>query len=166
VIIDEKRYLDIYRHASVQDRGVPKAVVLAIGTVTGGDEVKAAWPDWITTDPAATTWTCWVVTQKALGFVQVEYEKALYDEYSEREHNLNPKKQTAWVRRLSDIIEVGWGAVYEAQERDKDYCPAEPITIRFADWATAIPTTEGGIPPERRSAADGLLTALREGAGF
>ncbi len=166
MIIDNERYIDIYRHASVQDRGVPRAVVLAIGRVIGDAEIQAAWPDWAVanTNPT-TTWTCWIVTQSALGFVRVEYGRAHYDEYAERQHKLTPSNQSAWVRRLNDIVEVRWGAVYEAQERDNDYCPAEPITVRFADWETAIPS-EGGIPVERRSAADGLLTALRNGANF
>ena len=154
----------IEKHASVPDRGVPKAVVVAIASVIGGAGIQAAWPSWYTTG-ATTTWTCWVVTQRALGYVRVEYGKALYDQHAERERQLVPSSQSAWVRPLADVLGLRWGAVYESQRNDNAYEPAEPITVTFTDRETTIPE-DGDVLGGDRPALDRVLTALREGANF
>ena len=163
VIIDQNRFLHIQQHASLGDRGAPKAVVVAIGSVIGDAEIQASWLYWNTT-PTTTTWTCWVVTQKALGGVRVEYGKTLYDDLDERRNRVTPSSQSAWVRPLSGIIGLRWGAIYGAEAEFDTYYPAEPITVTFTDRETKIP--EDDFPVEQCSKADQLLAAIRKEVGF
>jgi Fe-S-cluster formation regulator IscX/YfhJ len=138
-------------------------VVAAIGSVIGGAKIEASWPDWNTTN-TTTTWTCWVVTQKALGYARVEYEKNLYDEHEEHRHALTPSNQSAWVRPLTGVIGLRWGAVSEAEAMQDTYYPADPITVTFTDWETTIP--EADFPVDQRRTADRFLTALRRCVNF
>lgn len=163
MIIDQERWLYFQQHASLRDRGVPKAVVVAIGSVIGDAKIVASWPDWNTTN-TTTTWTCWVVTQKALGYARVEYAKNLYDEHEEHRHALTPSNQSAWVRPLTGVIGLRWGAIFEAQAIHDTYYPADPITVTFTDWETTIP--EADFPVDQRRTADRFLTALRKGVNF
>jgi hypothetical protein len=163
VILDQQRREYIHRHASVQHRVVPTAVVEAIAAVVPGAKIEAAWPDWNSTD-STTTWTCWIVTPKILGHVRVEYGRALYDEDADREHKLTPASQSAWLRPLTDVIQLRWGAVHGAQAQQETYYPAEPITVTFSDGETTIP--DGDFPVEQAPTAGRFLTALRKGVGF
>jgi hypothetical protein len=164
VIIDQNRFLHIQQHASAGDRGAPKAVVVAIGSVIGDEEIRESWPYWNTT-PTTTTWTCWVVTQNAaLGCVRVEYQKYLYDDLEERTNKVTPSSQSSWVRPLSGVTGLRWGAVYEAPSEFDTYYPAEPITVTFTDWETTIP--EADFPVEQRPKADQLLAAIRKSVNF
>jgi hypothetical protein len=138
--------------------------VVAIGSIIGNAEIQAAWPDWNTTD-TATMWTCWIVTQKALGYVRVEYDRAHYDEYQDRQNPLTPSNQSAWVRPLASVVELRWGAVYEAQAYHDTYHLAEPIMVTFTDRETTIPE-EAHFPVEHRPTADLFLTALLKGVNI
>jgi hypothetical protein len=162
VNIDRERWDYIKQHASIPHRGVPTAVVEAIATVVPEARIEAAWPDWHSTD-SMTTWTCWIVTPTALGHVRVEYERADYDEPADREHKLTPSSQSAWVRRLTSVAGLQFGAFCEANERDA-YHPAAPITVMFSVGETTIPETD--FPVEQRQTADRFLTALRKGVGI
>jgi hypothetical protein len=163
VDIDKERQDRIKRHAEIPNRGVPGAVVLAIAAVVGDGEIAAAWTDWdTTTDTQATTWTCWVVTERTVGHVRVIYQNALYDEHAERQHKLTPSEQSAWVRPLTDVTKLQWGAFCEAQEKDNAYYPADPITVTFTDGEATIPKKRE-LPVDQRSKADRFLTALRKG---
>lgn len=137
---------------------------LAVAVVVGDAEIEAAWPAWDTTSAETTTWTCWVVTERILGHVRVEYERGFYDEHAEREHKLTPSSRSSWVRPLNSVTRLQWGAFYEAPEKDDAYHPAEPIKVKFPNWETPIP--DGGLPVEQRSTADRFLTALRKGANL
>ena len=163
VIIDQNRCLHIQQHASLGDRGAPKAVVVAIGSVIGEAEIRESWPYWNTT-AATTTWTCWVVTQNTLGCVRVEYRRHLYDDIEERTNELTPSSQSAWVRPLSGVTGLRWGAVYEAESEFDTYYPAEPITVTFTDWETTIPGAD--FPVDQRPKADQLLAAIRKSVNF
>jgi hypothetical protein len=163
VIIDQNRLLHLQQHASVGDRGAPHAVVVAIGSVIGDAEILASWPNCETTD-ATTTWTCWVVTQNALGCVRVEYQKDLYDDIAERTHRLTPSSQSAWVRPLSGVTGLRWGAFYEEQAEFDTYYPAEPLTVTFIDWETKIPEVD--LPLDQRKKADQLVAAIRKSLNF
>jgi hypothetical protein len=164
VIIDQNRWLHIQQHASLRDRGAPQAVVVAIGSVIGDAEFRESWPYWNTT-ATTTTWTCWVVTEKTLGCVRVEYAKCHYDDIEEHSAKLTPSSQSAWVRPLSGVIGLRWGAVYEAQGEHDTYYPAEPITVMFTDGETTIPE-EPDFAVDQRPKADQLLAALRKGVNF
>jgi hypothetical protein len=163
VIIDQQRLEYIQQHASIPHHGVPTAVVEAIAAVVQNAKIEAAWPDWNSTD-SMTTWTCWIVTPKALGHVRVEYGSARYDEHAEGQHKLTPSSQSAWLRPLADVIQLRWGAVQEAGAQPDTYYRTEPITVRFSDGETTIP--EADFPVEQRPTADRLLTALRRGLNF
>ena len=130
-----------------------------MGSVIGDAEIQASWPYWNTT-ATTTTWTCWVVTQNALGCVRVEYQKYLYDDIEERTNKLTPSSQSAWVRPLSGVTELRWGAVYEEQAEFDTYYPAEPLTVTFTDWETKI--GEADFPVDQRPKADQLLAAIRK----
>jgi hypothetical protein len=163
VIIGQQRREYIQLHASIPHRGVPTAVVEAIAAVVAGARIEAAWPDWNGTD-STTTWTCWIVTPKALGYVCVEYGRALYDEHADREAKLTPSSQSAWLRPLADVIQLRWGAVHEAGAQCETYYLAEPITVTFSDGETKIP--EADFPVEQHPTADRFMTALRKGLNF
>jgi hypothetical protein len=163
VIIDQNRWLHLQQHASVGDRGAPQAVLVAMGSVIGDAEIQASWPYWNTT-ATTTTWTCWVVTQNALGCVRVEYQKYLYDDIEERTNKLTPSSQSAWVRPLSGVTELRWGAVYAEQAEFDTYYPAEPLTVTFTDWETKI--GEADFPVDQRPKADQLLAAIRKSLNF
>jgi hypothetical protein len=162
VIIETERWEYIKQHASIPHRGIPAAVVEAIAAVVPGAKIEAAWPDWNSTD-STTTWTCWIVTPEALGYVRVEYGRADYDEPADREHKLTPSSQSAWVRKLTSVVGLQFGAFCEANERDA-YHPVAPITVMFSVGQTTIPETD--FPAEQRQTADRFLTALRRGLGF
>ena len=138
-------------------------MVEAIAAVVADAKIEAAWPVWNSTD-STTTWTCWIVTPKALGHVRVEYGGALYDEHADREHKLTPSSQSAWLRPLTDVIQLRWGAVREAQPQHDTYYPAEPITVTFSDGETTIP--EGDFPVEQHPKADQVLAAIRRAVNF
>jgi hypothetical protein len=138
-------------------------VTVAISSVIGDAEIRESWLYWNTTD-TTTTWTCWVVTQKALGCVRVEYAKYLYDDLEEHNIKVTPSRQTAWVRPLSAITELRWGAIYAAEAELDTYYPAERITVTFTDREIAIP--EADFPVEQRLTADRFLTALRESVDY
>jgi hypothetical protein len=163
VIIDQNRLLHLQQHASVEDRGAPQAVVVAMGSVIGDAEIQASWPYWDTT-ATTTTWTCWVVTQNALGCVRVEYQKDLYDDIAERTHRLIPSSQSAWVRPLSGVVGLRLGAVYEEQGESDTYYPAEPPTVMFTDWEAKI--GEANFPVAQRKKADQLVAAIRKSLNF
>ena len=163
VIIGQQRRDYIKGHATIPPHGVPTAVVEALAALVGGAKIEAAWPDWHSTD-STTTWTCWIVTPTALGHVCVEYARGRYDEHADREHKLTPSSQSAWLRPLSDVIQLQWGAVHEAQAQQDTYFPAEPITVTFSDGQTRIP--EGDFPVEQRPRADRLLAAIRKAVNF
>lgn len=134
-----------------------------MGSVIGDADIEVAWPRWSTDDTRPrTTWTCWVVTRKALGYVRVQYDKAYYDRREEHRQMLTPSNQSAWVRPLSRLVELRWGAIYEAESQHDTYYPAEPITATFTDGEITIP--EGDLLFGDRGAADRILTALRKGA--
>jgi hypothetical protein len=163
VILDQQRREYIYRHASIPQRGVPTAVVEAIAAVVPDAKIEAAWPDWNSTD-STTTWTCWIVTPKTLGHVRVEYGSALYDEHADNQHKLAPSSQSAWLRPLTDVIQLQWGAIHEAHAQPETYYPAEPITVTFSDGKITIP--EGDFPVEQGPTAGKLLSAIRKGLDF
>jgi hypothetical protein len=163
VIISQQRREYIQQHASIPHLGVPTAVVEALAALVADAKIEAAWPDWNSTD-STTTWTCWIVTPKALGYVRVEYGRADYDEHADGEQKLTPSSQSAWLRPLSDAIQLRWGAVHEAPAQHDTYYPAEPITVTFSDGETTIP--ERDFPVEQRPTADRLLTAIRKAVKF
>lgn len=93
----------------------------------------------------------------------------MYGEYAEgqRQIPLTPTSMESWVRPLSGISKLRWGAVYEHSGEFDTYLPAEPITVTFTDGLeTTIPEADSSIPTEQRSAVDALLTALRKGVSF
>jgi hypothetical protein len=79
--VGEERWLHIQKHAALRDRA-PKAVVVSIGAVIGDAQIAESLPSWTTTEKT-TSWSCWVATQRALGYVSIEYEKYPYDQHEE-----------------------------------------------------------------------------------
>ena len=138
-------------------------MVEAVQAVVRGAAIEAAWPDWHSTD-STTTWTCWVVTAKILGYVRVEYERVSYDEPADREHTLTPSSQSAWLRPLKDVIQLRWGAVHAAGAQPDTYHLAEPMTVTFSDGETTIPERDFSV--EERPTAERFMIALRRGLGF
>jgi hypothetical protein len=74
--IDETRWRNLQALASVSDRGAPKLVVVALGSLIGHSSKLVVWPSMDTT-VSTTTWSCWVVTERSLGRLKIEYEKPL-----------------------------------------------------------------------------------------
>jgi hypothetical protein len=141
--------------------------VVAIASVIGQKaEIEAAWLGWATgAGTGATTYTCWVVTGRAVGHVSVAYDRELYDERTDRENSLTPTSMASWVRPLAGIIGLRWDAFYEDSSHDDTYYPAQPITVRFTDsFEITIPEEANSVPPEQRPTVEDLLKALRKGA--
>jgi hypothetical protein len=138
-------------------------VVEAVQAVVRGAGIEAAWPDWKCTD-STTTWSCWVVTAKILGYVRVEYGRASYDETAEREQKLTPSSQSAWLRPLTDVIQLRWGAVQASPAQRDTYHLSEPMTVTFSNGETTIPERDFSV--EERPTADRIMTAVRKGLGF
>jgi hypothetical protein len=166
MVITEQRREYIRKHGFVPDHGTPNAVVLAIASVIRDAGIRAACASRATgSETGKTTYTCWVVTDTALGHVSVEYDRDMYDERTDRQHNLTPTSMASWVRPLAGIIRIEWGAVYEDSSRGDTYYPAQPIKATFTDgFEVTIP--DGPLLVEQRSAVDGLLTWIRKGAKF
>jgi hypothetical protein len=156
--IDELRWLKIEGFASVKDRVAPKAVVVALASVIGDAGSLASWASWDCTE-STTTWSCWIVTERALGHVNIAYGRTLYDQGEEQQHQLEPSSHSAWVRPLAHVTGLRFGHFYAANVTT--YYPAEPITVTFPDAETTIPGPN--FPVEQRPAADRFLTALRAG---
>jgi hypothetical protein len=159
----------IRKHVFVPDHGTPNAVMVAIASIIGDTAgIRAAWTIRATgPETGKTTYTCWVVTDTTLCHVSVEYARDQYDEEADRRDNLTPTSMESSARRLSGIIRLQLGAVYEDSSRDDTYYPAQPIKIKFTDGVeVTIPEEAAAVPLEQRSAVGGLLTWIRKGANF
>jgi hypothetical protein len=167
MVITGRRREYIRKHVFVPDHGTPNAVVVAIASVIGDAAgIRAAWTSRATGSATGnTTYTCWVVTDRTLGHVSVEYARDMYDEDADREHNLTPTSMESWVRPLGGVIRLQLGAVHEDSSLDDTYYPAQPFSVKFTDgFEVTIPEEAAAVPPEQRCAVDAFLTALRKGA--
>lgn len=164
VKIDHERRKHLQQHASLAVHEAPIAVSIAVASVIGESEIQATWPQYVTSD-GTTVWTCWVLTERSLGYVHVEYELRDYDRRNETQNGVvTPSKQSAWARPLADITKLELCAFYQSAQEDDEYQPAEPTTLVFRDEKIVIPA--GEFPPEDRRRADRFISALRKGVGF
>jgi hypothetical protein len=160
---DETRWREIHALASSPGISAPKAVVVALNSIIDKSVSAAAWSSMSTTE-TTTAWSCWVVTERSVGHVLVRYKTSEYDESKERQNELTPSNWTVWVRPLSDIIGIRYGAFYGAEGKATVFDPAQPIKVIFSDCAVSIPA--GPIPIDQRAEVGRIITALREGVNF
>ena len=160
---DETRWSEIQGFASVPDISAPKAVVVALNSIIDKSVSAATWSSMETT-ASTTTWKCWAVTERCVGYALIRYKKADYDESAERLKELTPSSWSVWVRPLADIIGIRYGAFYAAEDNPTVFYPAEPIKVIFSDGAVSIPA--GPIPIDQRAEVSRVITALREFVKF
>ena len=161
--LDETQWREIHELASFPGTSAPKAVVVAVNSIIGNSVSAAVWSSTNTTG-STTAWSCWVVTERAVGHVLIKYKKAEYDEREERQNELTPSNWSVWVRPLADIVGLRYGAFYAAEGKPTVFDPAEPIKVIFSDGAVNIPA--GPIPIDQRAEVGRIITALREGVNF
>jgi hypothetical protein len=162
--IEAERWERIQQHTTARDRLAPKAVVVSLSAVIGEAEIVASLPGCKGTENS-TTWACWAVTDTSLGYVNVEYEKANFDQYAETKllKPLAPSINAAWVRPLHKVVGLQYGR-YEAAPRVKDtYYPADPIAVRFADREFSLSENGYSVAPAR---LDEFVKALRDRLKF
>jgi hypothetical protein len=161
--LDETRWREIHELASFPGTSAPKAVVVAVNSIIGNSVSAAVWSSTNTTG-STTAWSCWVVTERAVGHVLIKYKKAEYDEREERQNELTPSSWSVWVRPLADIVGLRYGAFYAVEGKPTVFDPAQPIKVIFSDGAVNIPA--GPIPIDQRAEVGRIVTALREGVKF
>ena len=161
--LDETQWREIHELASFPGTSAPKAVVVAVNSIIGNSVSAAVWSSTNTTG-STTAWSCWVVTERAVGHVLIKYKKAEYDEREERQNELTPSNWSVWVRPLADIVGLRYGAFYAAEGKPTVFDPAEPIKVIFSDGAVNIPA--GPIPIDQRAEVSRIITAVREGVNF
>jgi hypothetical protein len=161
--LDETRWREIHELASFPGTSAPKAVVVAVNSIIGNSVSAAVWSSTNTTG-STTAWSCWVVTERAVGHVLIKYKKAEYDEREERQNELTPSNWSVWVRPLADIVGLRYGAFYAVEGKPTVFDPAQPIKVIFSDGAVNIPA--GPIPIDQRAEVGRIVTALREGVKF
>lgn len=149
--------------SSVKGRYAPKAVVVALASVIGDSDSAAVWPSMNTT-ASTTTWSCWIVTERSLGHVCIEYEKYLYDLGDEEVWELAPSDWSAWVRPLANVTGFRFGPFYPIHLQATVFEPAEPMTVTFTDGDISIP--EGPVPVDQRAELGRIVEALRVGTNF
>lgn len=157
--LDETRWREIQGFASLPGTSAPKAVVVALNSIVDRSVSVATWPSMDTT-ASTTTWKCWAVTERSVGYVLIRYKKAGYDEREERQKELTPSNWSVWVRPLADIIGIRYGAFSAAEGNSTVFYPAEPIKVILSDGAVSIPA--GPIPIDQRAEVSRVVTALRE----
>ena len=161
--LDETRWREMQGLASFPGTSAPKAVVVAVNSIIGNSVSAAVWSSTNTTG-STTAWSCWVVTERAVGHVLIKYKKAEYDEREERQNELTPSSWSVWVRPLADIVGLRYGAFYAVEGKPTVFDPAQPIKVIFSDGAVNIPA--GPIPIDQRAEVGRIVTALREGVKF
>jgi hypothetical protein len=161
--INEARWLEIQGLAPFRGRGAPKAVVVAVNSIIDNSVSAAVWSSMDSTQ-STTTWSCWIVTERAVGHALVKYKKAEYDQHAERETELTPSGWSVWVRPLADIVGLRYGAFCAAEDKPTVFCPVEPIKAVFSDRAVSIPA--GPIPIDQRAEVGRIIRAIREGVDF
>lgn len=160
---DETRWREIHQLASAPARPAPKAVVIALNSIIDRSVSAATWSTMQTT-ASTTAWTSWAVTERSVGRVLIKYRKADYDEREEHLNELTPSNWSVWVRPLTDIIGIQYGAFYAAEDKPKAFYPAQPIKVIFSDGAVSIPASP--IPVDQREEIDRIVRALREFVNF
>lgn len=162
--LDETRWPNIRALASVPGRSAPKSVVAALNSIIDGDpDTASAWPSMETT-ASSTTWSCWIVTERSVGHVRIQYAKYQYDQREEPQREITPSAWSAWVRPLADIVGIRYGAYYVVPSKPTIFLPAEPIKVIFSDGEISIP--DGPFPVEDRSTADRIFSRLRASVNF
>jgi hypothetical protein len=160
---DQTRWQEIQGFASFPGRSAPKAVVVALNSIIDKSVSAATWSSMETT-ASTTSWKCWAVTERAVGYALIRYKKADYDEHQERQKELNPSNWSVWVRPLADIIGIRYGAFHAVDGDPTLFYPAEPVKVIFSDGAVSIPA--GPIPIDQRGEVSRVITALREFVKF
>jgi hypothetical protein len=160
---EETRWREIQGFASLPDTSAPKAVVVALNSIIDKSVSAATWSSMETT-ASTTTWRCWAVTERSVGYALIRYKKADYDERAERQKELIPSNWSVWVRPLTDIIGIRYGAFYAAEDTPTVFYPAVPIKVIFSDGGVSIPA--GPIPIDQRAEVSRLITELREFVKF
>jgi hypothetical protein len=161
--LDETRRLTIQGLAVVRKRFPPKAVVVALASIIGDADGVAVWPSMDTTQ-STTTWSCWIVTERALGHVRIEYEKSSYDQDEEAVKELTAAAWSAWVRPLANVTGLRFGPFYATQRKPAVFEPVEPIAVIFTDAEISIP--DGPIPVDERPEVDRIISAIRALVNF
>ncbi len=160
---DETRWREIHGFASSSGASAPKAVVVALNSIIDKSASAATWSSMETT-ATTTVWKCWAVTERAVGYVLIRYKKAGYDEHEERRNELTPSNWSVWVRPLTDIIGIRYGAFSAAEGNPTVFYPDQPIKVIFSDGSVSIPASP--IPSDQRAEVSRLVTALREFVKF
>jgi hypothetical protein len=160
---DETRWREIQGFASFAGKSAPKAVVVALNSIIDRSVSAATWTSMDTT-ASTTAWRCWAVTERSIGYVLIRYKKADYDEVEERQKELTPSNWSVWVRPLTDIIGIRYGAFSAAEGSPTVFYPAQPIKVIFSDGAVSLPA--GPIPIDQRAEVSRVITALREFVTF
>jgi hypothetical protein len=160
---DETRWREIQGFASFPGRSAPKAVVVALNSIIDKSVSTATWSSMDTT-ASTTVWKCWAVTERSVGYALIRYKTADYDEHQERQKELAPSNWSVWVRPLTDIIGIRYGAFSAAEGNPNVFYPVEPIKIIFSDGGVSVPA--GPIPTDQRAEVSRLITALREFVRF
>jgi hypothetical protein len=161
--LDETRWREIHELASFPGTSAPKAVVVAVNSIIGNSVSAAVWSSTNTTG-STTAWSCWVVTERAVGHALIKYKKAEYDEREERQNEFTPSNWSVWVRPLADIVGLRYGAFYAVEGKPTVFDPAQPIKVIFSDGAVNIPA--GPIPIDQRAEVGRITSALREFVNF
>jgi hypothetical protein len=156
---EEIRWREIQGFASLPGTTAPKAVVVALNSIIDKSVSAATWSSMDTT-ATTTVWRCWAVTERSVGYVLIRYKRTGYDEREERQKELAPSNCSVWVRPLTDIIGIRYGAFSAAEGDPNVFYPAEPIKVIFSDGGVSIPA--GPIPADQRAEVSRLITALRE----
>ena len=160
---DETRWREIQGLASFPGTTAPKAAVVALNSIIDKSVSAATWSSMDTT-ASTTVWKCWAVTERSVGYALIRYKKAGYDEHEERQKELTPSNRSVWVRPLTDIIGIRYGAFSTAEGNPSVLYPVEPIKVIFSDGAVSIPA--GPIPIDQRAEVSRVITALREFVKF
>ena len=82
----------------------------------------------------------------------------------ERRNELTPSNWSVWVRPLTDIIGIRYGAFSADEGNPTVFYPGQPIKVIFSDGAVSIPASP--IPIDQRAEVSRLITALREFVKF
>jgi len=163
--VDSTRWRQLQELSSVKGRQAPKAVVVALASVAGDSDTDrmAVWPSMATT-ASTTTWSCWIVTERSLGHVRIEYEKYLYDLGDEAVWELAPSDWSAWVRPIANVIGFRFGPFYPAHRQATIFEPAERVVVTFPDGDVNIP--DGPVPVDQRANLGRIIEALRAAVNF
>lgn len=166
--LNEERWEALRGWTAVRQSLAPTDVVVAVEAATGGQEIRAGWVQYDASKP--TVWSCWALTESALAYVEVAYDKELYDQAEEQSgFSVDPELRHAWCRPLARVAKVDYGSPFAKDLRRGLWFPRGPITVTFDGGASITIPTTGGFDASQSSdrvRLDEFWKVLREAAGF